>query len=303
VSGYLVGLVGRGISPSLSPPLHEREAAALGLRYRYRLLDLDALGVSDSAVGDVLDRARADGYQGLNVTHPVKQLVLDRLDELSPDAAAIGAVNTVVFADGRAVGHNTDATGFARGLRTGLPGAALRRVVLLGAGGAGAAAAHALLGMGAGGLAVVDVDLDRARSLATRLRARFGPDAAWAASTDDWLARQLADADGLVHATPVGMAAHPGLPLPAELLRPGLWVADVVYRPLRTALLRAARARGCRTLDGGRMAVYQAAEAFELFTGRRPDPERMLREFGELVGEPSAATAPSGEEDMRVPTR
>lgn len=87
-----------------------------------------------------------------------------------------------------------------------------------------------------------------------------------------------------MHATPTGMAAHPGLPFPAELLRPALWVAEVVYRPLETELLRTARAAYCATLDGGGMAVFQAADAFRLFTGREPDPARMLADIAELVG-------------------
>lgn len=296
-TGYLVGLVGRGIGPSLSPALHEAQAREVGLRCRYERFDLDVLGVPAEAVGELLLRARAAGYHGLNITHPCKQLVVEHLDELSADAAAIGAVNTVVFTGGRAVGHNTDTTGFARALATGLPGAALRRVVLLGAGGAGAAAGHALLATGGTRLDVVDVDLRRAEWLAARLVRRFGAGAASAVPDHGELARRLAAADGLVHATPTGMAGHRGSPLPVELLRPGLWVADLVYRPLHTELLRAARARGCRTLDGGRMAVYQAAEAFELFTGATPDPERMLRHFAELIGQASM------ERDERVPAR
>jgi shikimate dehydrogenase len=296
-SGYRVGLVGRGIGPSLSPPLHEAEAREVGLRCGYERFDLDVLGMPAEAVGDLLLRARAAGYRGLNITHPCKQLVVDQLDELSTDAAAIGAVNTVVFANGRAVGHNTDTTGFARALATGLPDAALHRVVLLGAGGGGAAAGFALLTMGAGGLDVVDVDLQRAERLVARLARRFGAGAASVVGEPSELARRLAGADGLVHATPVGMAGHRGSPLPVELLRTDLWVADLVYRPLHTELLRAGGARGCRTLDGGRMAVYQAAEAFELFTGVAPDPQRMLRHFAELIGE-----APL-EREERVPAR
>ena len=94
---------------------------------------------------------------------------------------------------------------------------------------------------------------------------------------------QLASASGLIHATPTGMASHPGLPLPAELLRPEMWVVDIVYMPLETELLREARELGCRTLDGGAMAVFQAADSFELFTGRAPDRDRMLRHFSRLV--------------------
>ncbi|GAB3392396.1 shikimate dehydrogenase [Amycolatopsis echigonensis] len=279
----LTGLIGAGIGPSLSPALHEREARELGLDCAYARFDLDELGVAPEAVGDLLARVAAEGLAGVNVTHPAKQAVLRHLDELSPDAAAIGAVNTVVFSGGRAIGHNTDWSGFRDGFVAGLPGAPLDRVVLLGAGGAGAAAAHALLSLGAGSLTVLDVDAGRAARLADDLAARFGSGRA-IGSPASALERTLAAADGLVHATPVGMAEHPGLPLPVSVLRPELWVAEIVYRPLETALLRAARARGCRTLDGGRMAVHQAAEALRLFSGREPDPARMLRHLAELVG-------------------
>lgn len=271
MDSYLVGLVGTGIGPSLSPALHEREAERLGLRYLYRRLDLGALGLTPEQTGDLLTAARITGYDGLNVTHPCKQLVVPHLDGLDPTAAALGAVNTVVFRDGVAIGHNTDTTGFAQAMRTGLPDVTLDRVVLLGAGGAGAACAHALT---QAHLTVFDHDHTRAADLVRRLGDR--------AEVGTSLAAALADADGLVHATPTGMTAHPGLPLPENLLDPRLWVADVVYRPLTTALVEAARARGCRVLDGGRMAVYQAADAFRLFTGRTPDADRMLRHFDTL---------------------
>ncbi|MEV0701711.1 shikimate dehydrogenase [Saccharopolyspora sp. NPDC050389] len=281
--GYLVGLIGSGIGPSLSPPLHEREADELGLRYLYRRWDLDVLGKPASAIGELLAAARTADYDGLNITHPCKQAVIEHLDELSPDAVELGAVNTVVFADGRAIGHNTDCSGFARSFSRGLPDAPVDRVVLLGAGGAGAAVAHAMLTLGTGVLRVLDVDPRRSEALAESLRTRFGADRAEAARLDS-AAEALAWADGFVHATPTGMAAHPGLPVPAELLRPELWVADVVYRPLETELVATARANGCRVLDGGGMAVFQAVDSFRLFTGVEPDAGRMLRHFAELAG-------------------
>ncbi|MET8848870.1 shikimate dehydrogenase [Amycolatopsis sp. NPDC004625] len=281
MASYLIGLVGSGIGPSASPALHEREADELGLRYVYRLLDLDLLR---RPVADVLAAARLAGFDGLNVTHPAKQLILKHLDELSPEAAALGAVNTVVFRNHRAVGHNTDATGFARSLGRGLPDVRLDDVVLLGAGGAGAAVAHALLSLGTGRLTIHDVDAGRGKQLADALNRRFGAGRAAAGELT-----AVAHADGLVHATPTGMAAHPGSPLPAELLRPELWVADIVYRPLETALLAAARARGCRVLHGGGMVVLQAAESFRLFTGVDPDPARMLRHFDALEGKAAHA--------------
>ncbi|MFD7458294.1 MULTISPECIES: shikimate dehydrogenase [unclassified Streptomyces] len=280
---YLVGLIGSGIGPSLTPALHQREADRQGLRYLYRLLDTDRLGVPPEAVGDLVRAARDLGFDGLNITHPCKQLVLGHLDALAPQAEALGAVNTVVFEDGRAVGHNTDVTGFAASFARGLPDAPLERVVQLGAGGAGAAVAHALLTLGAGRITVVDALPERAAALAGRLARHFG-DGRAAAGTPDRLPALLADADGVVHATPTGMAAHPGLPFPAGLLRPALWVAEVVYRPLETELLRTARAAGCATLDGGGMAVFQAVDAFRLFTGREADGAAMLADIAELAG-------------------
>ena len=278
----LVGLIGAGIQRSASPQLHEAEADAQSVRCLYQLIDLDELGLPAEAVGELLADARRMGFRGLNLTHPCKQLALDHLDELSPITRTIGATNTVVFDHGRAIGHNTDCSGFSRGFSLGLPGVSLERVVLLGAGGAGTAVGHAALDLGTRELVIADRDHDRALRLEHTLATRFGEDRARAVEQTA-LEGPLARAGGLIHATPTGMAAHPGMPLPAELLRPEMWVADIVYMPLETQLLAAARERGCRTLDGGAMAVFQAADSFQLFTGRAPDRERMLRHFSRLV--------------------
>jgi shikimate dehydrogenase len=273
----LIGLIGAGIAPSRSPALHMREGAAHGLAYIYRLIDLDVIGLGVEALPDLLTAARRFAFTGLNITHPCKQAIIPLLDELSPDARALGAANTVVFgADGCAVGHNTDWYGFAESFRRELGDAPRDRVALIGAGGAGAAVAHALLTLGAGGLTIIDVDAERAKHLAADLCARFGSGRAVGASDS---APAVETANGVVNATPVGMAAHPGLPVAGDLLRPDLWVADVVYFPIETAFLRAARERGCRTMSGGGMAVFQAAGAFRLFTGREPDAERMIAQF------------------------
>jgi shikimate dehydrogenase len=285
----LLGLVGAGIRASLSPALHEREAEQLGVHALYQTIDISERDLPPEAVGDIVAAARTMGFAGLNVTHPCKQIVLEHLDELSPDATALGAVNTVVFGpDGRTVGHNTDGTGFAASFARGLPDAELRRVVLLGAGGAGAAVGHAALSLGAERLTVVDVDADRAAGLARSLEAQFDEGRADHAGPDD-LPGLLERASGLIHATPTGMAQHPGLPLDPDLLHPDLWVADIVYRPLETELLRRAGEAGCRTLDGGGMVVFQAAASFALFSGLEPDRERMLRHFARLVEAPALA--------------
>jgi shikimate dehydrogenase len=233
-------------------------------------------------VGELLHSARSLGFNGLNITHPCKQLVLQHLDEVSPDARRLGAVNTVVIEDGRFIGHNTDFSGFAAALASGLPAAKLERVVQLGAGGAGSAVAYALLTAGVRHLDLVDMDAARGTARAAELSGFF-PDSTVTARTTAELPQLMPLADGLVHCTPVGMAAHPGVPLDLDLLEPRHWVADIVYRPIDTELVRGARAKGCEVLDGGRMAVGQAADAFRIFTGLEADPDRMRSHFLELV--------------------
>ncbi|MDR0208731.1 MAG: shikimate dehydrogenase [Pseudomonas putida] len=275
----LAGLIGRGIQASRTPALHEHEGDAQALRYLYRLIDADQLGLDDSALPGLLDAAQRTGFTGLNITYPFKQAILPLLDELSEEAQGIGAVNTVVLKDGKRIGHNTDCLGFAEGLRRGLPDVARDRVVQMGAGGAGSAVAHALLGEGVGHLVLFDVDSSRAQALVDNLSARFGEGRA-SLGTD--LAAAVAGAHGLVNTTPVGMAKLPGTPLPVAMLHARLWVAEIIYFPLETELLRHARALGCRTLDGGSMAVFQAVKAFELFTGRSADAGRMQAHFASL---------------------
>jgi shikimate dehydrogenase len=279
---YLVGLIGDGVMPSLTPPMHEREGDLQGLRYLYRPIDLLQLGLSGEAVGQLLDSARTLGFNGLNITHPCKQLVLPYLDEVSPEAHRLGAVNTVVIRDGRFIGHNTDFSGFAAALATGLPDAQLERVVQLGTGGAGSAVAHALLTAGVRTLDLVDLAPGRAEASAAELSGFF-PNSTITARTTAELPQLMPLADGLVHCTPVGMAAHPGVPLDLDLLEARHWVADIVYRPIDTALVSGARAKGCAVLDGGRMAVGQAADSFRIFTGLEPDPARMRSHFLELI--------------------
>jgi shikimate dehydrogenase len=275
----LAGLIGSGIQASRTPSMHEREGAEQGLRYIYKLIDLDKLALTVDALPELITAAERMGFAGINITYPCKQAVIPLLDELSDDARALGAVNTVVLKGGRKVGHNTDWWGFAESFRRGFPQVKMDHVVQLGAGGAGAAVAHAALTLGARELTIFDTERSRAEQLAADLAARFGAGRAIAGRD---LAAAMAQADGLINTTPVGMAKLPGIPLPAELLHPRLWVAEIVYFPLETELLRAARALGCSTLHGGGMAVFQAVEAFRLFTGIVPDSDRMLRHFASM---------------------
>jgi shikimate dehydrogenase len=277
----LTGLIGSGIGSSGSPAIHEREARALGFQLHYQLMALAAHGRSLDQLPQLLDAAEMLGFSGVNITHPCKQSVIAFLDGLSAEAEAIGAVNTVVFRAGRKIGHNTDWHGFQQSLRQGLPGVRKESVLILGAGGAGCAVCYAALRLGIRHVFVHDLDTARAQRLVDHFTSRFREARiAVVANIRDVIPR----VDGLIHATPVGMECHPGIPVAPNLLRAELWVADLVYFPLETELLRAARAKGCQTLDGGAMAVFQAAEAFRLFTGVEPDSERMLRQFREAAG-------------------
>jgi shikimate dehydrogenase len=244
------------------------------------LIDLDILGHDVTGLPGLLSDAEARGSRGLNITHPCKQAVISYLDELSPEAQIINAVNTVVFEDGKRVGHNTDWWGFAEAFRRNLPDAPRRAIVQMGAGGGGSAVAYALLTLGVHELTIFDPAVKRAASLASRLKRRF-PDAEISAGVN--VIESLRAADGLVNATPVGMARYQGIPVPQECLRHDLWVADIVYVPLDTSLLSCAREAGCKTMGGGDMAIYQAVEAFRLFNGVTADSDRMRQHFANVA--------------------
>jgi shikimate dehydrogenase len=274
------GLIGAGIQASLTPAMHMKEGQAQGFSYDYELIDLNQRGLTPDSLPDLLNEAERRGLSGLNITHPCKQLVIPYLDDLSNEAQALGAVNTVVLKNGRRHGHNTDWWGFAESFRRGLADADLEAAVQIGAGGAGVATAYAILSLGLKTLAVFDIDPERAAQLAQAMSALF-PEAMVTASTD--LATAMSSASGLIHATPTGMAKYPGMPISPDLLEARHWVAEIVYFPLETELLRQARHRGCRVLNGGGMAVFQAVGAFRLFTGREPDATRMMHHFDRLT--------------------
>jgi len=280
VSALLLGLIGAGIQRSLSPTLHEEEGRHHGLRVHYQLIDLDAAGAGIEALPALLSAVRIMGFAGINVTYPCKQAIMPLLDALSEEARTIGAVNTVVRDGSRLVGHNTDGSGWSWGFRRALPHADLSRVAVLGAGGAGSACSDAVLRLGAERLVIFDKEGPRAAELAVRLNNHFSGSRA-SASAD--VAAALAGATGLIQATPVGMVKMPGIPVPERLLRPEMWVSEIVYMPLETPLLAAARRIGCPTADGGHMNVGQAIRGFKLFTGLDADAARMDAHFRRIA--------------------
>ncbi|NRD72194.1 shikimate dehydrogenase [Shewanella sp. VB17] len=272
-----LGLIGAGIAKSLSPMLYQAEAAAQNIQCQYSLFDLD--DPITATLAELLDMAQEQQFKGLNITIPCKQEVIPLLHELSPEARAIGAVNTVCFHNNRRIGYNTDAKGFRECFERYLSGVGLSRVLQFGAGGVGAATAFTLLQLGVQQLTIVDVVQKQALQLADRLQHHF-PDRNIRLSLTP--KEDMAQAVGIVNATPIGTLRYPGTVMPLSFLRADMWVADVVYSPAETALLHAARAMGCQTLDGVNMLVYQAVRAFELFTGSSADVTRMLRNFKQL---------------------
>jgi shikimate dehydrogenase len=272
----LAGLLGRDIQLSRSPQMHEAEANAQGIALAYKLFDFAALNLGEADLLAFLTELQEADFAGINVTHPYKQAVIPLLDELSAGARQVGAVNTIAFEDGKRIGYNTDVTGFAESFKRGLPKVSLANVLQTGAGGGGAATAHAMLEMGADRIVLFDPNLERAEHLCEALRNAYGHDRARVAADVE---TAIGSADGLINASPIGMANHRGTPFPLEMLKPSQWVADIVYFPLETELIREAQRMGCEVLDGGGMAVYQAAGAFEIFTGVPADGARMRERF------------------------
>jgi shikimate dehydrogenase len=271
----LLGLIGSPIKSSAAPFMHEAAAAAAGLRAHYRLIDI--AGADPSTLRALLEGVRLLGFSGINVTFPYKEAVVALVDSLTDTAAAIGAVNTVVVRDGKLIGHNTDATGFARAFSQvlGSPGDA--PVVLIGAGGVGCAIALAMAGLGARELRVVDTAAEKAAVLVERLRGRI------ATRTCGDLAEALHGAGGIINATPIGMLPDRGSPVPPALIRDAMWVADAVYTPLWTPLLQAARARGARVMTGRELSIHQAIDAFRLFTGHEASYETIAGAFDVIM--------------------
>ncbi|WP_394713489.1 shikimate dehydrogenase [uncultured Roseibium sp.] len=277
----LAGLVGRGIQRSRTPEMHMAEASAHGIRSVYKIIDFDVFSGREPDLAEILSAAEMTGFNGLNVTYPFKIQVVPLLDQLSANAKAVGSVNTVVFRDGRRYGHNTDLWGFAESFRRGMEGAARRKVLLIGAGGAGVAVAHALADLGIENLLVFDIDPIRAARLVAQLK--INRPATTTEVVDHLDAGTVSGLDGIVNATPIGMAKAPGSAFPAELLDQAMWVADIVYFPLETQLLKDARKIGCRILPGSGMAIFQASRSFELLTDRPADPERLKTTFDNFV--------------------
>ncbi|CAB49372.1 shikimate dehydrogenase [Pyrococcus abyssi] len=258
------GLIGKPVSHSLSPVMHNALFRKYGIDAVYVTFEVEELGKA-------IDGVRALGISGLNVTMPYKEVVTKFLDELSEDAREINSVNTIINLEGSLIGYTTDGVGARKALErfTEIEG---RNVLILGAGGAGKAIAYELSKIA--NIVVLNRTPSKAKSLE-----KFGVKG----GSLDELPNYVGWADVLINATSVGMGTNESL-VPRRLLRRELIVMDIVYKPLKTRLLRDAESVGCRVIDGLWMLIYQGAESFKLWTGIYPDVELMRRVSLERLG-------------------
>ncbi len=274
----LIGLLGSPVAHSISPLMHNEAFRVLGLDFAYLCFDVD-----ESALADAVQAMRCLQARGFNCTMPVKVRMCALADRLSPAARLMDAVNTVVNEDGQLIGHNTDGVGYMASLRDAGVCVIGRKMTLLGCGGAATAIAVQAALDGVAEIALftrAGRSRDRAGELASKLMARTrcrvrSYDLADTAT----LRRQLAESCLLTNATPIGMAPNTGeTPIPdPSMLHGGLVVSDIIYNPSQTRLLSDAKTRGCRTMNGLPMLLFQGAEAFRLWTGREM-PLQAVRE-------------------------
>ncbi len=270
----VAGVIGWPVAHSLSPPMHNAAFVALGLDWVYV-----AFAVSPERVGEAVAGVRGLSLAGLNVTIPHKQAVVEHLDDLDQTARDLEAVNTIHNVNGRLTGYNTDGQGLLRALAEAGAGVSGRRVVVIGAGGSARAVAFALARAGAARISLLNRTITRAEDIAVLLANRAGYTAACPLPlTGESGHRAVAEADIVVDCTSVGM--HPNEDVdpvvPTDWLQPGQTVCDLTYNPRDTVLLKAARLRGAKTIDGTGMLVHQGAIALETWTGR-PAPVEVMR--------------------------
>lgn len=282
---FRVGLIGNHIGSSLSPALHTAEARAQSITdFSYEIFDLSEDPRAPERLDEVLSNLLKQGFTGFNVTHPYKQLIASHLDILDESAQRLGSVNTIVREKRKWVGYNTDQQGFLASLQNGLPVTAKRdSVVLFGAGGAGIAVASALIEFGVRTLCVIDTDPVALTSVQKQLEATLPDGTSIKTGGPEMSPQWVPDAAAVVNATPVGMEHLPGAPFNTKLVENLCWVADLIYRPVETELLAAARRHGCTTINGTRMLVEQAADAFELLTQHAPSRHRMRNHLSKLL--------------------
>lgn len=269
----VTGIIGYPLTYTLSPVMHNRAFDVLGINYRYL-----PFVVEEANLAAAINGIKALNIRGVNVTMPHKERVMDVLDEVTPEAEAIGAVNTILNEGGRLIGYNTDGMGFIQSLREASFEPAGKTAILLGVGGGAKAVAVALAQAGAKSIAIVSRSIDKAEGLKARLQAVIKDVDIKTLTYNDNLADIFQVGDLVVNATPVGMKESGDLlPVPLELIRAQHVVYDLIYTPPMTALLKGAQDKGARAVNGLGMLLHQAAAAFEIWTGFSAPTEEMRR--------------------------
>lgn len=266
-----LGLIGDNIARSQSPRLHVEAGRLCGLDLTYERLIPHDLGRS---FDEVFQHCLDEGFRGINVTYPYKEEVVPRLTVPDPATAAIRACNTVLFGTGRPVGYNTDHSGFIAAFRARFGAASPGRVAMIGAGGVGKAIAFGLTGLGVQELRIFDRDSEKADGLAAAVTASSSDIKLVVAMTVD---EAVAEADGLINCTPLGMTGYAGSPIPANLMTGACWAFDAVYTPVDTNFLCDAQRAGLEVMSGYELFFHQGVDAFRLFTGLDVDTVRLRR--------------------------
>jgi shikimate dehydrogenase len=263
-----LGLIGDNILLSLAPRLHREAGRLVGLDVSYDLLIPRQL---DKSFDRIFDDSRADGMRGLNITYPYKQVAVAKVEIEDPLLRRLGAINTVIFEAGRALGYNTDHSGFIAAYRAAFGDAQPGPTAIIGAGGVGSAVAFGLAALGAPELIIIDTDPVKADHLAGLL-SQPGLTVSARENSDT----VIRDMEGVVNCTPLGMVGHPGSPVDRKLLGPQRWAFEAIYTPRQTEFSEAAATAGLNVISGYELFVHQGIDAFRLFTGRTVD-ETALR--------------------------
>lgn len=274
----LFGVIGDPIKHSMSPPMHNDLFQIYGIDAHYQAFHVKKEHLSDAILG-----FRALGIAGFNVTVPHKEAIIPLLDELDPLAKAIGAVNTVVYDNGKLKGFNTDGSGFVKGLLDRVSSLRDKKVLIVGAGGAARAIYFTMAEAGPQLLDICNRTVSKAELIVKECPFQVPASALDINKAES----KLETYDLIIQTTPMGMApAIEESPLSVHNLKPGSFVSDIVYNPLETRLLREAGNKGAEIQNGVDMFVHQGALAFEKWTGIEPDIKRMkdkvLKQLGGL---------------------
>jgi shikimate dehydrogenase len=282
----LCAVIGDPVKHSLSPCIHNAAFQHLKLDYVYVAFEV-ARGDIEAAVQGI----KSLGIYGINVTMPHKVGIIKHLDELNESAKTVGAVNTILNKEGKLIGYNTDGEGALKALTAEHQNPTGKKVVILGAGGASRSVSHSLAPL-AREMMILNqtVDFEKAEDLAKELTAKFGSKIRYGKLSEGNLKRELENADLFVNATPLGM--HPNeneTPVNHGLLHPDIAIFDLVYYPNETRLLREAKAVGAPTIEGLSMLVHQGAVSFEIWTGKKPPVDVMMKAAREQLKQPREA--------------